>query len=258
MNRPIRGYLDTRWGQLHYSEQGSGEHTVVLFHETPLSHRAFERLAPALSGSFRTIAFDTAGYGESDPPPSITTIEEYAQSFLEGLDALGVDKAVLYGVHTGASYAIEIAASAPDRVEALIVSGVPFYPEEVRLAKRVPDVPEFVDDGSHLVASFSRPPKEYDNLMLSRMAGSVAERPDRVFWSYQAVYDYRPDLTLPRVSAPMLFATNAVDVLHPSDQMAKELVPHAEMVFIGTDRLPLYWTESDALAAEIEKFVTDL
>src|SRR5262245_17016129 len=142
----MRGYVQTRWGQLHYSEQGSGDRTIVLLHETPLSHGAFERLAPALAGTFRTIAFDTPGYGESDPPPGITTIEEYSKTFAEALDALGLDTVVLFGVHTGASYAVELAATYPERVEALIVSGVPFYEEEVRLAKRVPVVPEFVDD----------------------------------------------------------------------------------------------------------------
>lgn len=250
----MRGYVDTRWGQLHYSEQGSGDRTVILLHETPLSHGAFERLAPALAPHFRTIAFDTPGYGESDPPPGMTTIEEYAKTFVEGLDALGLDKVLVFGVHTGASYAVELAATLPDRIEGIVVSGVPFYEPEVREAKRIPDVPEFVDDGSHLVASFSRPPKEYDNILLSRMAGSVAERPDRVFWSYQAVYDYRPDLSLPKITVPVLFVTNTVDVLHPSDNRAHGLVPHAEMVTIGGEELPLYWTRSTELADEIVKF----
>ena len=254
----MRGYVDTRWGQLHYAEQGTGDRTVVLLHETPLNHRAFERLATALAESFRTIAFDTPGYGESDQPPGITTIEEYSRTFVEALDALGLDKVLVYGVHTGASYAVELAATVPERIEGIVVSGVPFYEEDVRLAKRVPDVPTFADDGSHLVASFSRPPKEYDNLLLSRMAGSVAERPDRVFWAYQAVYNYRPDLALPRITVPVLFATNAVDVLHPSDNRAHALVPHAEMVFIGGEELPLYWTRPSELADEIAKFAARL
>src|SRR5271156_1906368 len=39
---PVRGYADTSWGQLHYESVGSGEQTIVLIHETGLSHSAFK------------------------------------------------------------------------------------------------------------------------------------------------------------------------------------------------------------------------
>ena len=64
----MRGYVDTRWGQLHYSSTGSGSPAIVLLHETPLNHTAFERIVPLLDGHFRVVAFDSPGYGESDGP----------------------------------------------------------------------------------------------------------------------------------------------------------------------------------------------
>jgi pimeloyl-ACP methyl ester carboxylesterase len=251
----MKGYVDTRWGQLHYSERGRSDQTIVLLHETPLNHQAFERLAPALADTFRTIAFDTPGYGESDPPPAVTTIEEYSTTFVEAMDALGLDRVTLFGVHTGASYAVEIAAKHPDRVDAVILCGIPFYDEDVRQAKVAPAAPEFLDDGSHLVSGFLRPPKEYDNQMLSRMVGSQAERPDRVWWAYEAVYAYRPDLAFPNVKAPTLFISNRVDVLRPSDDKALHLIPGAQQTFIGGEELPLYWTCADELANQIKQFV---
>ncbi|MGW4339761.1 alpha/beta fold hydrolase [Rhodococcus koreensis] len=254
----MRGYVTTRWGQLHYSDEGSGDRTVVLFHETPLDHNAYQRLVPRLTDTFRTIAFDTPGYGESDAPAGITTIEEYVKTFVEGLDALGLDKVTVFGVHTGASYAVELAATVPDRVEAVVLNGVPFYEEEVRQAKVVPAVPDFVDDGSHLVASFNRPPREYDNELLSRMAGSVAERPDRVFWAYQAVYDYRPDRTLPLIKAPTLILSNELDVLYEPDNRALRLIPGAQQVLVPGRTLPIYWSLPDQTASEIKKFLTTL
>ncbi len=122
---------------------------------------------------FRTIAFDTPGYGESDPPPGVTTIEEYATTFVEAMDALGLDRVTLFGVHTGASYAVEIAAKHPDRVDAVILCGIPFYDEDVRQAKVAPAAcrSSSTTDRTSSRASYG-PPKEYDNQILSRMVGS--------------------------------------------------------------------------------------
>ena len=65
----MRGYLDTSWGQLHYESTGSGEKTIVLFHETGVDYSAYQHLVPELAPHLRVIAFDTPGCGQSDPPP---------------------------------------------------------------------------------------------------------------------------------------------------------------------------------------------
>lgn len=251
----MRGYVDTRWGQLHYDSQGSGDTTILLFHETPLNHWAFERLQPDLAKDYRVIALDTPGYGESERPDAIPPIEEYSATFREAIDALGLDEVVLFGVHTGASYVVELAHTLGDRVQAAVILGLPYYEEAVRQAKVVPSVPELQDDGSHLVASFSRPPKEYDNLLLSRMAASVAMLTDTVFWSYDAVYKYRPEKVLPQLTQPVLFLSNELDPLYASDNNAIPLVEDAEQKIIASDSLPLYWTQAPTVAAEIRRFL---
>lgn len=252
----MRGYVDTRWGQVHYEEQGSGDTTVVLLHETPLNHWAFERLQPILAESYRVIAFDSPGYGESDPPPASTTIEEYSETFREAIDALGLDRVVLFGVHTGASYVVELAHILGDRAQAAVIIGVPFYEESVRQAKVVAVVPEFADDGSHLLTSFNRPPKEYDNQLLSRMVGAVCELPDRAFWAYEAVYKYRPERVLPLLTQPVLFLSNELDPLYTSDNNALPLVKDGEQKIIPSEALPLYWTQAPAVAAEMARFLS--
>jgi pimeloyl-ACP methyl ester carboxylesterase len=144
----MRGYVDTRWGQLHYSSTGSVAPAIVLLHETPLNHTAFERIVPLLDGRFRVVAFDSPGYGESDGPEQPTTAEEYAKTFAEGIEALGLDRIVLYGVHTGATFAVQLAAATiPERVAGLALSGVPFYTDEVRAARRVREIPPVAEDG---------------------------------------------------------------------------------------------------------------
>ncbi|WP_067674456.1 alpha/beta fold hydrolase [Nocardia miyunensis] len=252
----MRGYVDTRWGQLHYSSTGAGNRTIVLFHETPLSHGAYQRLAPELAESFRVIVFDTPGYGESDPPQGITTIEEYAATFLEGIDALGVDRFTVLGAHTGADFAVELAANgAHDRVDGVVLIGVPFYEEQVRRARVPAVVPAFRDDGQHLLESFNRPPKIYDAELLSRMAGSVCEFPDRAFWAYHSVYAYLPGEALPKISAPVLFLSHEQDPLYDGDCMGLKIVSDGRQVMVPSERLPLYWTQPARVAEQVRSLL---
>lgn len=252
----MRDYVNTRWGQLHYSSTGSGPQTIVLFHETPLDHWAFQRLAPQLESSMRVVVFDTPGYGESDPPDGITTIEEYSQTFAEAIDALGIDRFAVLGVHTGADFAVELAAGVMrDRIDGVVLIGVPFYEEEVRLARVPAKVPEFRDDGQHLIESFMRPPREYASDLLSRMAGAVVELPDRAFWAYHSVYKYLPGDALPKITAPVLFLSNEQDPLYHGDEMGVKIVQNGRQVIVPSEKLPLYWTQPAAVAAEVVSFL---
>jgi pimeloyl-ACP methyl ester carboxylesterase len=247
----MRGYLDTSWGQLHYESTGSGEKTIVLFHETGVDYSAYQHLVPELAPQLRVIAFDTPGCGQSDPPPAITTIEEYAARLREGIDALGIGQMSVFGAHTGAQVAIQVAVDIPDRVEAVFCLGLPFYRPEVLAARRVAQVPEFTYEGDHLLTGFHRPPREYVPEVRSRMVASTSLLPDRVFWPYHAVYKYSPGDVLPKIAAPVVFITSESDILHPGDVDGVELVRDGRLVTVDTDRLPLYWTEPNRVAQEV-------
>jgi pimeloyl-ACP methyl ester carboxylesterase len=241
--------VDTSWGQLHYESVGSGEQTVLLIHETGLDHSAFKNLVPELSGRLRVVAFDTPGCGESDPPPAITTVEEYSKHLLEGINALGIDRLAVFGAHTGAQIAVQLAAvDIPDRVDAVFCLGLPFYRPEVLAKRRVAVVSEFTDDGAHLLTGFHRPPKEYHPEVRSRMVAATSLLPDRVFWPYHAVYKYAPGEALPKIKAPVVFISNEKDILRPGDEDGVELVADGRLVNIESDRLPLYWTQPGQVA----------
>ena len=84
-----RGYVDTSWGQVHYLEHGEGP-VCAFFHESPQSVQAFEQTLPHMTG-IRAIAFDTPGYGNSDPPPEDGfEIPDYSARLLEAIDGLGM------------------------------------------------------------------------------------------------------------------------------------------------------------------------
>src|SRR5690606_22193523 len=139
------GYVDSDWGQVHYRTAGTSGPWVALFHESPLSSRVYDQVLPILGERARVVAFDTPGYGASDPPPRDgMEIPEYAAVLARAASALGMSDVVFGGVHTGASLAIEAARVFDRGARGLVLSGVPLFTPEERadyLANWTPQPP---------------------------------------------------------------------------------------------------------------------
>lgn len=87
--------------------------------ELPAVAAAIKRL-----GSFaRVISFDKRGIGLSDPAPFdvSTTLEAWTDDVATVLDAVGADRAALFGHHDGGWPAMLFAAAHPDRVTHLVL-----------------------------------------------------------------------------------------------------------------------------------------
>ncbi|MGW4489503.1 alpha/beta fold hydrolase [Amycolatopsis sp. NPDC004368] len=147
-----RGYADTRLGQIHYVEQGTGS-PLLLLHQTPRSWDEFAELVPKLSEGRRVIAIDMPGFGLSYHLPAPQTIEDYAQGVIAFADVLHLQRFSVLGHHTGGAVAIELAALQPDRLTALVLSSTPWIDRSYREAHTAgAGVDEAVVDasGSHL------------------------------------------------------------------------------------------------------------
>lgn len=160
MSRIRRHYVTVKGErQVHYRHAGSGP-AFVLMHESPLSSQSLERLIGALAGRFSVIALDTPGYGNSDPLVGFEQPEivDFAAAASDTLDALGVTSCALYGAHTGAAIALELAILRPDVVTATVLDGLPVFSPEERDSLLVNYLPRFeaAEDGSHLVSLWSR------------------------------------------------------------------------------------------------------
>jgi pimeloyl-ACP methyl ester carboxylesterase len=146
-------FIDVDGLQIHVRSAGSGL-PVVLWHPSPLSGTAVWPLAQVLAQHFRVHAFDTPGYGLSDPLPARPqSLDDYLPLFARALDALGVQRCALYGAATGAQLAVEFAKRYPERVAQLVLDSAGHI--EADECERIvrdyfPDVtPQ--SDGRHLV-----------------------------------------------------------------------------------------------------------
>lgn len=107
--------------RLAYTDQGAGP-VVVLLHGFPLSRAMWAEQIKALSGSYRVIAPDLRGHGESPAPEGAYTMEAMADDVVELLDDLGVTEPVaLGGLSMGGYVTLALALKHPDRVRAVML-----------------------------------------------------------------------------------------------------------------------------------------
>lgn len=129
MERPP--ILYARSGSVHiaYQVTGNGPLDVVLAPGTVShldlgwEHPVFRREIEAWTSFARLVRFDKRGTGLSDRPTDAATLEERADDIRAVMDAVGLERAVVYGRSEGGQMACMFAAMYPERTIALITWG---------------------------------------------------------------------------------------------------------------------------------------
>ncbi|MCW5770470.1 MAG: alpha/beta fold hydrolase [Rhodospirillaceae bacterium] len=112
----------TRFGTIACVSEGKGA-PLLLLPGTGQNHAIFTRQIAALAPHFRVVAVDTPGSPGSAPLPNPLTIERLAESVAATMDALGIAKAHVYGIHLGNKVGAALCANWPDRVGDFVFSG---------------------------------------------------------------------------------------------------------------------------------------
>lgn len=238
-----RGYVDIPEGQVHYRFEGSGE-PLLLLHQTPYSSDEYTPMIPILAkGGCWVVAMDTLGYGMSDKPPRPYTIEDYARSIVSFLDALGIKRTSVAGHHTGTSLGIELAASYPERVDKLVLSGCSLYTPEERQAflshsQRQPM--KLSRDGSFLMenwnsiwasAEANNNPNMTPEIAFRFFVGKMMAGP-KLHDAHHAAYRYEKEPKLPLIKSPTLVQYGTLDSFYPKLESVRKLIPRCRVRII--------------------------
>ena len=186
---------------------------------SPMTGRAYQRFLGEIGADRFAIAFDTPGFGLSDPAPSPPRIEDYAQDILSGIDALGIRGPIdLMGYHTGAMISVALARHAPTRVRRIIMVSAPIFPPQEReqfrrhYAHRQPDA-----EGSHLLRRWSG--FYYHHMRPGVTIGQIADAfsdallgGEIEWWGHRAAFEYELADELAKVSQVVL-------ILNPGDDL---------------------------------------
>jgi 3-oxoadipate enol-lactonase len=106
---------------LHYEEWGSGEPPLLLIAGIPAVASDWVTIAEPLSARRRVIAYDNRGSGESTVTAGPYTTRRLAADGVALLDALGIERADVFGMSLGGMIAQELAIGWPERVRRLVL-----------------------------------------------------------------------------------------------------------------------------------------
>lgn len=108
---------------------------LLLLHGFPTSSSMFRNLIPRLAGSFRLVAPDYPGFGQSSMPDRARfayTFENLTNVVEEFVAKVGLGKYSLYVMDYGAPVGYRLALRQPDRVQTLIIQNGNAYDEGLR------------------------------------------------------------------------------------------------------------------------------
>lgn len=229
---------------LHYLEwDGRGEPPMLLLHGATGHAHLWDAFAPAFTDSYRVIALDQRGHGESGwaSPPAYGA-EDYVADLAAFIDSLGLGEVTLIGHSMGALHATIYAATYPDRVRRLVFIDIEACPqlkwrEYLRKGGQRPrrefsslrEVVErefsfFTGPSPHASRELLDPMAAYGTKRLPN--GRLTYRYDRATIALWDDYDVRP--YLPKIPCRVLFVRGA-----ESPVLSREIAQEISQAFSG-------------------------
>ncbi|HEV2845713.1 MAG TPA: alpha/beta hydrolase [Thermoanaerobaculia bacterium] len=123
--------------QLVYVERtGDGGDPIVLIHGFGGSVYSWRKVVPALAEKHQVVAIDLSGFGYTQRPgsPGSYTREAQGRLVLAVLDALGIERAHIFGHSYGGGLTLSLAARHPERFLSMVLvdSSAPTYSDDRR------------------------------------------------------------------------------------------------------------------------------
>lgn len=110
--------------RLHYLDIGEGEPVVFIHGSGPgaSGHSNFKQNHPVFASfGYRVIVPDLPGYGASDKPETVYSLDFFVTALSGLLDALDIQRCVLVGNSLGGAIALQLALNEPQRVSRLVL-----------------------------------------------------------------------------------------------------------------------------------------
>jgi pimeloyl-ACP methyl ester carboxylesterase len=236
----IKAYMPMDWGQLHYRTVPADPALplLIMLHQSPLSSRNYEAVLPLLAGHCRPVALDTPGYGGSSAVPEDWTVADYAQVVWDVADRLAAERVFVFGRATGAVFALEAALAQPQRVQGLVLHGMPVYTDAERTDRMRNFAPPFptAADGTHLTGIWQRIHNEYPWIgpeLATHFAHDFLSAGPDFARSYRAIWRYDlPQRLSGGADLPTLLLAGSADRIAFMHARAVALLPRAQAVWL--------------------------
>ena len=271
---PLRRFIDIGNRQVHYRYCGDGP-AIVIVHASPGSSRQMEGLMLDLANrGYSVFAPDTPGNGDSPKlPEAKPSVQDYAEALLLLLAKLGLKQPHIYGSHTGAAIAAELAIATPESVGHIVLEGIGVFSREQRDAFMQHYAPPFKPDldGAYLTQAFHFCRDQYlffpwyDRVAKSSRSAGLPSAYDLHAWvlevlkanetyplAYHAAFAWPALKRMPLVEKETLMLASKDDPLLAGTVQAAEVVMSGHMKVLPSYTDPTF---SDQRASLIDSFL---
>ncbi len=124
--QPLDKFMTVNGLQIHYLDWGNaGAQPLILLHGIARVAHTFDHVAPHLAKSYRVIAVDMRGHGDSGwHPDGAYLVEDYTSDIEVLIEQLSLRDVVLWGASTGGRVVQLVAGRHPEWVSSVIVEDV--------------------------------------------------------------------------------------------------------------------------------------
>lgn len=233
MDAPIFQIANVRGVRTAYREKGSGP-PLLLLHGAggPGPWRPYQ---DALAEHFRVIAPSHPGYGESERPDWLETMDDMVYHYLDLMEALGIVRPHVMGTSLGGWIAAELAVGHSSLIDRLVLvdpAGLKIpgmnLPDLFDMSEEEQTRLMFYDQAMAEEAIRAMPPPTFESIR-ERIKGQTTFA--RLAWN---PYLYNPRLgrRLRRVNRPTLIVWGREDRIIPFEnaKLWIEAMPHARLV----------------------------
>lgn len=266
---PPPRFVDVGSDKLAYREWGgemggASRPVALLIHGIVSSSLSWVRVAPLLARTYRVIATDNKGHGDSARPTAGYRLEDQAAETRGLCEALGVRPAVVIGHSWGGAIALCLATAAADGPQKLVLEDPALALDPARRARAadtyVPQVGLSVE-AAQLEAEAARRPGWTDEDVAGRadsmMKGSPAAV--RAVFTVNDPWDLRPLFGKLRCPTLLVRAEVALGgIVSPEvAAQAQAACPHLRVVTVPGADHNIHRTKLEAFMAAVNGFIAE-
>lgn len=235
------GYFSSEIGQIHYRIKGKRtDNPIILFiHEMPLSSDVFVPILENLGENFVGIAVDLPGYGYSQNYKGCLQVEDYAKIINQLMKGLGFNQFNVFGVHGGASIAIEMENQNPKYINNLILSGVPVLDdiERKKLHEGLPSL-KIKNTGAHLQNFWDYFNNKWDNNASENIVHlavmNIMKAGKNYDIGYRSIFNYEVEPVIKMCKKPILLLVSEKDPLRNKNEIIQKMNLMTSEIVINT------------------------
>lgn len=253
------------------SYEDSQKHTlpIIFIHGFPFCKKSWEPQFDFLKETHRVIIYDLPGFGESTTDTKETSINFFADTLIQFMDALKIEKAIVCGLSMGGYILLNAVERYQSRFEAIILSDTQCIADnEEGIQKRFDTIKDIEAKGleafseGFLKKAFAKETQDSNKELVASVKKMIVSNPkDTVISALRALAGRKETCsTLEKITVPTLIICGDADELTPVEQSEKlfDDIQNAEIHIIPNAGHLSNLEQSDIFNDHLHNFISDI